>query len=237
MTNLPAHTVRESRRARRVNLKISIEKGLEVVIPRGFDQSRIPDILCQKRTWIERTQRRLRERQEFLEVQPELPHEISLLAIGEVWQVEYQPVASTTAITFVEKPGKRLLLKGNTQDVALCKLALRQWLAHKARQHLAAQLKKISAVEKLSFKKVIVRGQKSRWGSCSSTGTISLNYKLLFLPANLVRYVLVHELCHTQQMNHSRRFWALVKKKLPDYNKAKVELRTAWRHVPGWLQD
>jgi predicted metal-dependent hydrolase len=235
MTDLPKHTVRESNRAKRVNLKLSVDKGLEVVIPSGFDRNLIADILQQKRSWIERTQKRMGERRNFLEAQPVLPEEISLPAISEVWSVKYQAAAATD-LTFSEKPGQQLLLKGNIQDVELCQLALRKWLAHKAHKHLVPWLKKISQAEKLPFKRAMVRGQKTRWGSCSTTGTLSLNYKLLFLPAHLVRYVLIHELCHTKHMNHSKKFWTLVGKKEPAYQKARVELRKAGQYVPGWLQ-
>ncbi|HXV97711.1 MAG TPA: M48 family metallopeptidase, partial [Anaerolineae bacterium] len=100
---------------------------------------------------------------------------------------------------------------------------------------LVSWLTEMSRIENLPFKRAAIRGQKSRWGSCSSTGTISLNYKLLFLPVSLVRYVLIHELCHTRYLNHSKKFWSLVKQKEPAYKAAQIELRAAWRYVPGWL--
>jgi predicted metal-dependent hydrolase len=235
MTHLPKYTIRESLKAKRVNLKLSMKRGLEVIVPKGFDRRLIPDIVQQKRAWIERTQKHLAERQELLEAQPVLPEDIFLQAIGELWRIQYQTNLSP-ALTFMEMPDRVLLLTGNIQDENLCKLALQKWLAHKASQHLAPWLKKISQAENLPFKRAIVRGQKSRWGSCSSTGTISLNYKLLFLPPALVRYILVHELCHTKHMNHSKKFWVLVNKKEPAYKTAQAELRTAWRYIPGWLQ-
>ena len=236
MTDLPPHKIRESRRAKHVNLKVSKGGELEVVIPRGFDRRLIPDILHRKRAWIEKTTRRLAERQQFLARQPVLPEQISFQAIGEVWQVEYQ-ATSATRITVTEKSDRRLVVSGNIHDMEWCKTALRRWLAHKAKEYLAPWLRKIGQAERLSFKKVIIRGQKTRWGSCSATGTISLNYKLLFLPPALVRYVLIHELCHTKHLNHSKKFWALVNKKEPGYKEAQAELRTAWRYMPGWLQD
>ncbi|MGC1525969.1 MAG: M48 family metallopeptidase, partial [Phormidesmis sp.] len=64
----------------------------------------------------------------------------------------------------------------------------------------------------------------------------SLNFKLLFLPRPLVHYVLVHELCHTVHMNHSKHFWALVAKKQPDYQWRRDALKKAWRYVPRWVE-
>jgi len=84
--------------------------------------------------------------------------------------------------------------------------------------------------------KVSVRLQKTRWGSCSTQGAISLNAKLLFLPVDVVNYVLIHELCHTVHHNHSADFWLLVQEHLPQ---AKALRRTlfddAWHFVPPWL--
>lgn len=78
---------------------------------------------------------------------------------------------------------------------------------------------------KFSFKKISVKNQKSRWGSCSRKKNLNLNYRLLFLSEKQRDYIIVHELCHLQEFNHSKKFWALVQKTIPDYVKIRKELR------------
>lgn len=237
MSDLQNYSVRESSRARNVNLRILMGGSLEVVIPRGFNRSLIPDILHKKHHWIRKHTNRLEQRRKLIEAGPEFPDRLDLQAIGEIWQVEYRPTSSPRVIAIEKKSGRRLVLNGHTENVELCRATLRKWMARKAREHLEPWLTKISRTEQLPFERVTIRGQKTRWGSCSSRGTISLNYKLLFLPDSLVRYVLIHELCHIKQLNHSAKFWALVNEKDPAYKKSRAELRNAWRFVPGWLQD
>ncbi len=77
-----------------------------------------------------------------------------------------------------------------------------------------------------SFKKIAVRDQKSRWGSCSSRGNLNFNYRLSLLPPELADYIIVHELCHLQEMNHSRSFWQLVAQTQPNYKHLKKALKS-----------
>jgi predicted metal-dependent hydrolase len=82
---------------------------------------------------------------------------------------------------------------------------------------------------------VQVRLQRTRWGSCSNSGTVSLNAALLFLEPPLVRYLFVHELCHLIALNHSRRFWSAVARYEPDHEALDRRLTAAWSEIPLWV--
>ena len=112
---------------------------------------------------------------------------------------------------------------------------LRRWLARRCHDALVPWLREISREKHLPFGRTLVKMQKTRWASCSRHQTVSLNMKLLFLPPELVRYVFVHELCHTVHMNHSREFWRFLAAKEPGYKELDSQLRTAWRLVPAWI--
>jgi len=93
---------------------------------------------------------------------------------------------------------------------------------------LALALERIEHYSKFygfSPQRVLVKNQKTRWGSCSHRGNLNFNYKILFLPQNLRDYIVVHELCHLKELNHSRKFWQLVAKAIPDYADTRKDLR------------
>lgn len=77
----------------------------------------------------------------------------------------------------------------------------------------------------LGVKSIKIRNQKTRWGSCSRSGNLNFNYKILFLPPELADYIVVHELCHLTEMNHGKAFWALVARQVPDYKARRKNIR------------
>ena len=80
-------------------------------------------------------------------------------------------------------------------------------------------------IYKFKYNKIFVKNQKTRWGSCSRKGNLNYNYKILYLPARLADYIIVHELCHLREFNHTRKFWDLVARAAPDYLDIKKELK------------
>jgi predicted metal-dependent hydrolase len=80
-----------------------------------------------------------------------------------------------------------------------------------------------------------IRCQRTRWGSCSRRGTISLNVCLLFQTPEVLRYLMIHELAHLRHMNHSARFWSDVARHEPDWRALDRELLQGWRRVPSWM--
>lgn len=87
-------------------------------------------------------------------------------------------------------------------------------------------LEKFNQHYNLSYKKITIRNQKSRWGSCSHNGNMSFNYKIIFLEPELQNYIIVHELCHLKELNHSKNFWNLVGEMVPEYRKIRGKLRS-----------
>lgn len=76
-----------------------------------------------------------------------------------------------------------------------------------------------------AYKKINIKNQKTRWGSCSAKGNLNFNYKILFLPKAVRDYIIVHELCHLKEFNHSKKFWSLVEKTIPDFGEIRKTLR------------
>ena len=236
MSVIPDYTVKESAKAKHARLKLSMREGLVVVVPRGFDYERIPGILKKKRRWLEHAQDRVETQRKFFEPEPigSLPERLMLRGIGEEWVVDYRPTHSRR-VTAVERDGHRLLVHGDTDNTAACKAALRRWLNRKAHDNLVPWLVRLADERGFTVKRILVKSQRTRWASCSKARTISVNLKLLFIPEEQIRYVVIHELCHTVHLNHSSQFWALVSEHDQSFKRADAKLRVAWRFVPAWL--
>ncbi|MEK7632208.1 MAG: M48 family metallopeptidase [Patescibacteria group bacterium] len=87
------------------------------------------------------------------------------------------------------------------------------------------RIEHFNLVYRLSWKRIAIRNQKTRWGSCSRKGNLNFNYKIALLPPHLADYIIVHELCHLAQMNHSKKFWELVAQTIPDWRGRRNEIR------------
>lgn len=159
--------------------------------------------------------------------------QLELRAICETWHIEVEK-ADQSRLSIIKKAPYHLSLKLPSLHKKHIIEALDQWLKRKAKRHLTSWIRAISEDMELPFKKLAIRGQKTRWGSCSSRKNINLNYKLLFLPALLTEYILTHELCHTVELNHSKQFWSLVESHIPDWREHRKVLREAHLFLPSW---
>jgi predicted metal-dependent hydrolase len=104
-----------------------------------------------------------------------------------------------------------------------------------AGQRLEPRLQSLAAATGVAYSRVSIRRQRSRWGSCSVRGTISLNCCLMFQRPEVVDYLIIHELMHVKHMNHSARFWQAVESHCTEWRSLDRELVQGWRHVPRWV--
>jgi hypothetical protein len=229
LSDLPPYTVRESRRAKRARIDVSPAGRVEVVVPAGFPRRQVPALLADHRQWLEGALARVERRQAANpELHARLPERIHLAALGREWPVTY-PGSGRAGVR--EAGGA---LRVHAPDRRGARDALCRWLARTAKTALVPWAQAVAGELGLTVAGVSVRAQASRWGSCSSKGTLSLNRNLLFLDPAVVRYLFVHELAHTVHMDHSPEFWALVGRLEPDYRGLDRKLRGAAREVPVW---
>lgn len=241
---LPLHSIRVSKRAKRIKLRIVPGKGLEVVLPQRTDPACVPVLLLRHRSWIDKHlskegNRPLRQDDTLL-----VPERVLLKGGREEVRVrsacrpgndrEVPSVSPETASRLLTPPAQRsLVLPQGSPKAALCHL--REWLREEARSFLGAMLAQLAVAHGFSYSALSIRFQRSRWGSCSARKAISLNACLLFLPESLIRHILLHELCHTRQLNHSPAFWKELFAVNPDALAHDKALRAAWRYVPSWV--
>lgn len=224
-------TVRISRRARRLSVRVYPGGRVEVVVPQGATPAAVEKFVGLHRQWIHKRVMDLSSAAQPLD--RSRPDSIRLPAIGRHYMVEYE--YSNRALRCQAAGDDLLLVSGPVHNDRLVSGGLRRWLMSLAQEELGRALRQVAREGGFQFARMQVRRQHTRWGSCSASGTISLNVCLMFLRPEVMRYLLVHELCHTKHMNHSARFWSLVERHEPDYRALDRELLKGWQSVPGWM--
>ena len=204
------YTVRRSSRARRVRVNVHAHTGVEVVLPARAPDRAAPAAIRELRPWI---QRRLDEAREALAAVAARSGTVPYL--GESLELVEQP-----GRTRVHRSGAVLLVPGGD-----ARPALERFYRRAARAEIVPRLDRATAIAGTTYTGLDIRAQRTRWASCSSSGRMSFNWRLLLAPERVLDYVVWHEVCHLEVADHSPRFWALLERRLPD-----------WRTDRDWLR-
>jgi predicted metal-dependent hydrolase len=206
-----AYQVRRSERARRVRVTVDASRGVEVVLPRRAPEREAAAAVRELAPWIERRIRELKRAQAAVAARGDtVPY------LGESLQLRSEPGRSR-----VHRRGSELLAPSGADRGP----ALERWYRRAAREEIAARLDRACSLAGSSYAKLTIRGQRTRWASCSRTGAMSFNWRLLLAPEPVLDYVVWHEVCHLEVMDHSPRFWALLARCCPDYRAQAMWLR------------
>ena len=196
------YTVRRSTRARRVSVKVDAHAGVEVVLPQRAPQRAAGAAVRELRPWIER---RLRETQRTRA-------QLAARAGTVPYLGEALVLVPDLGRTRVRRDGDRLLVPEGDP-----KPALERFYRAAARREIAARLDAAAAAVGERYASLSIRCQRTRWASCSDSGAMSFNWRLVLAPEPILQYVVWHEVCHLSVRDHSPRFWALLAQRRPTF--------------------
>ena len=206
------YRIRLSKRSRYIRIQLSQERGIELIVPKGVSIANAEKFLSEKKDWILKKFVKIKEKND------------DYMLFGEKINLERQ------FDLFLKKPKielikqKLLLTMPEGKDVQERKI-FEEWLKAKAEEYIPNRVKVLAEKNVFNFNKVVIRGQKSRWGSCSKYGNLSFNFKVMSYKKEVIDYLIIHELCHLKEMNHSGKFWHLVESYMPDYKDYKNILK------------
>jgi len=216
------YAVKRSSRAKHARLEVCAGTGLTVVIPSSYNIDDIPDLLRKKGRWIINKLAKYVTGHQITEgKEPESGDSIPYL--GRRLKVVTRCNSGTIADVRLEK--NRLLVDLNSRNGRL-NLVLEWWYRRQAEKLVKERADELCPRVGVTYVRLTVRGARTRWGSCSQKGNINFNWKLMMAPEPVIDYVIIHELAHLKEMNHSKNFWKLVAEHCPQ-----------WRRHRKWLKD
>src|SRR3954451_12899326 len=204
------YSIRRSDRARRVRVTVHPEGEVEVTLPRRAREREAAAAVAELRPWIER---RLAEARA---VQAKLAERGATVPfLGGVLHLAAEP-----GRTRAHRRGDLLLVPAED-----ARPAIERWYRRTARAEVVPRLDEACEAIGVDYASVRIGNQRTRWGSCSTTGAMSFNWRLLLAPEDVLDYVVWHEACHLAVLDHSRRFWDLVERHMPGYHEPRRWLR------------
>jgi predicted metal-dependent hydrolase len=217
-----SYRIRRSGRARYARIDVGGD-GVEVVVPDRFPMRKVEPFVREKQPWIERTLRRMAQSE--AEVPPprlepggEVPY------LGERLELRVR-VEPGRVRPHVARRGPVLHAAVGAQGEGPLREALERWYRRRARAEVEPRLDRAVRRAGTRYTSLQIRGQRTRWASCSATGAMSFNWRLLLAPAEILDYVVEHEVVHLDVLDHSDRFWATLAARCPD-----------WRRHESWLR-
>ena len=217
-----SYILKRSPRAKHVRFEMKRESGLTVVIPKSYEVGHLPGLLGAKQGWILSNLEKYSEVQS-LRARKELKSGDTVPYLGRDLELVAQQNHENACSVKLER---NTMVVNLTSTDSRLNTVLEQWYRMQAAKLLKKRADKLSAQLGLNYNRLIIRGQKTRWGSCSHKGNLSFNWKLIMAPEPVIDYVIIHELTHLKEMNHTKRFWQLVAEHCPQ-----------WREHRKWLRD
>ena len=207
-------------RSNRKTIALQIDENAKLIVraPYRVSQKRIDQFILEKREWIKKTQKKAAHRKQLMEENSEFKDGKLVMFLGK----EYRLILNDK-IKAIEL----------TQDIMRFPLAhieggeeyLSKWYKKKAKEIIIPRVERYALALGFSYKRIGITSAKKRWGSCNSKGSINFTYRLVMTPPEIIDYVIVHELMHLREMNHSAKFWSHVAQIIPDYKKRRKWLK------------
>jgi len=221
------YTVRISPKATRGRIKASAA-GIEVVLPRNLPVNAANAFVLDNAAWILKQLERQQQRSDRQQTR-RLPAGMLMLR-GHPVKVHCLPAAKEQRGGRVEQSGDQINIHLPATGAADPNRLLENWLRDEARRDIADCVHKRATQMKVQPNGIRIKEQRTRWGSCSSKRNLSFNWRLIMAPPEVLDYLVVHELAHLTEMNHSTRFWHIVRSYCPDFARQR-----AWLKEDDWL--
>jgi len=228
MPELPfSYSIRRSQRATRTRIIVTTGK-IEVVAPPQIAEHRLHQFVSEKQQWIISALDKVVSQQPKVPVPAFYREGVDIIYQGTAYKLSITPsklkrVKINFADAFIAHVPEALLTTAYSDAI---KVALTNWMKAQIRLHVERLVNHHAGKKQLVPRSIIIKTQKSRWGSCGIHNDININWLLVMAPPEVLEYVVVHELCHIRVRNHSARFWNLVAEHLPDY-----------QHQRRWLKQ
>jgi hypothetical protein len=216
------YTIRESKRARRMSLKVDYDNGLQVIIPAGMKVKNLDRLLYERREWILKYLQRMEEidshviKRDFIsgEWLPFLgdDYELEVIAPRNSQRTTVTQRDNVIRVRLTADPDHKLSARGPE-----VRRALEKWYRRQAKNYILARTEALADELGFEFNRIAIKGQRTRWGSCSEQGNLNFNWRLMMAPPDAIDYVIIHELCHLEELNHSPAYWSLLAQFCPDY--------------------